>query len=177
MNEPPFDIQQAHHWFAVQWNNEAWDTLERADVSLEEGQAAVHKAHASCCHWLQAGDDVNYIRALCLVVNAEAAFGSPSTALRYSLICQDRANRSRSLTDWDHAFIADASARALAAEWQGTLRVEQGRSAPFTAEKLLQDAGRKRDEARKLGDAIADPQDQQFFQAWFVAGNWHGLGD
>ena len=61
------------------------------------------------------------------------------------------------MADWDVAFACDVLARALAAAGQ----TEHARQA--------------RERARAVGEAIADPEDREFFFEWFAGGNWHGL--
>ncbi|NJM49445.1 MAG: hypothetical protein HC860_27425 [Alkalinema sp. RU_4_3] len=36
MSQPPFDVAVAHRWFAVEFNNRAWDLVEKTDRTADE---------------------------------------------------------------------------------------------------------------------------------------------
>ena len=164
MNEPPIDLEKAHRWFAIQWNNAAWDALEADGLDEEAQLAALHRGHASVAHWREVGNKVNWVRGLCLLANIEAAFGSSSSAVRLSELCLTKADGLEGLEDWDHAFNADAAARAAAA----ALDEESQRAVPDPArvEALRAQAGAHRQNAQQLGQAIVDEEDRKFFQQW-----------
>jgi hypothetical protein len=175
----PFDEQLAHRWFAMKLNNEAWDLLERADLSAVQQGQVVHIAHASCYHWIQVGNIVNHCRALCLIANAEAAYGDANSALQYAASCLD-AVYAQSLdhdaakpSDWDYAFAHDASARAHAAAWRE--RMAAGIVFEDTTQRLLGEAREQRNKARALGELINDQQEREQFLNWHSIGRWHGL--
>ena len=176
---PPFDENVAHRWFAIKLNNQAWDLLEKRELSAVEQQQLVHMAHASCFHWMQIGSIVNHARALCLIANAEAAFGDPGSAMEYAQSCLDAVysqslyRDSEQAADWDIAFAHDARARACAAVW----RQEMARAVPDQqmAQQLFQEANEQRTQARELGEAIAGAEEKQMFKQWFATGNWHGI--
>ena len=70
MPEAPFDLNQAHRWFAIELNNLAWACVESTDRDEETTDRAIHAAHAACYHWLQVGDPLNHQRAQCLLAAA-----------------------------------------------------------------------------------------------------------
>ncbi|MBM84088.1 MAG: hypothetical protein CMJ78_26340 [Planctomycetaceae bacterium] len=148
--EPPFNVDQAHKWFAIEFNNAAWDALEKADRSAEESDVMVHLAHASTFHWRKIGTDVEYQRGLCLVAQAHAAAGDGAVAVRYAERCLGILNQQPDkFADWDVAFSYDALARAHAAA--------ANTEAATTAKQQAEDAG----------NAIAGDEDKQFFFDWF----------
>jgi len=157
MSAPPFDVQQASRWFAVELNNLVWDWLDgkRPDLNAEQ---MVHAAHASCHHWLQVGGPANHARGECLVANAHAAVSDGPGALRHAQRCLELSRaHAADLSDWDQAFAHDVLARAYAAVGE------------------MAQAERARRLARELGDKIADSEDKRIFDQWHRSGNWHGL--
>lgn len=87
MANPPFDLQRAHLWFAVELNNFAWDQLENPARSLEQQERMIHAAHGACFHWLQVGDLLNHLRAQCLLATTYAAAGLGEAAVRHAERC------------------------------------------------------------------------------------------
>jgi hypothetical protein len=75
MAEPTFDVSRAHRWFAVEFNNAAWELVEKADRSPEETQRMIHLAHAAALHWSAIGQRINIQRAECLLATVYAAAG------------------------------------------------------------------------------------------------------
>ena len=171
MNEPPIDVEKGHRWFAIEWNNAAWDALEADELDDTAKWTALHRGHASVAHWREAGNELNWVRGLCLLANIEAVFGAPSSAQRICELCEAKARELDDLADWDHAFIANAAARAAAAAWDE----EQGRDHPDTArvEQLQTQARQCRTRAQQLGAAIADEEDRKYYQQWHERGADH----
>lgn len=87
MSEPSFDIEKAHRWFAVEFNNLAWDLYESTGRTESDTERMIHAAHAACFHWFEVGVDVNRLRALCLLASAYAAAGLGELAVRYATQC------------------------------------------------------------------------------------------
>jgi len=152
-NEPPFDLQVASKWFAIECNNQAWDLLEKTDRTPAEDIGMVHAAHASCFHWMQVGATLNKVRALCLIANAHAAAGDAQAAVHFSNVVMELAEAHRAeLEDWDWAFLFDAAARAQAVSGN------------------LPSAGLWREKARAAGGSIAEDASREVFQQFFD--NW-----
>jgi len=147
---PPFEVDKAHKWFAIEFNNGTWDALEKQDRTAEETNSMVHLAHASTYHWSQIGTDVEYQRGLCLVAQVHAAAGDGQTAVRHAELCLSiLEHQSDKFQDWDEAFSLDALARAHAA----TGNSEAAASA--------------KQQAEAAGNEIAGEDDKQFFFDWF----------
>jgi hypothetical protein len=94
MPQPPFDVPQAHRWFAVELNNLAWDLVEAPARSPDEVERMIHAAHAACHHWLQVGSPLNHQRALCLLATAYAVGGRSESAVHYAALCQEMSDRN-----------------------------------------------------------------------------------
>ena len=113
MREPSFDLQQAHRWFAVEYNNTTWDFLETSDRSDAESEEMIHRAHAAFLHWKEVGAPINTLRAYNLLTYVYAMKGDGKAALHYSdLTIRVQQDDPKGLTDWDVALIYDAAARA-----------------------------------------------------------------
>lgn len=149
MSQQPIDTEKIHRWFAVEYNNTAWDLLENPRTPEQDAEL-IHVAHASAYHWSMGGEPINLARAECVVANAHAALGDGPAALRHAQRCIDlNTSAGEKCSDWDRAFAADALSRATAAN--GNLD---------QAEKL-------RKEARALGDAISEDGNRDVFDKWF----------
>ncbi len=48
MKKPKFDPIEAHRWFAVEINNQAWDLLESDTRTEEDDELLRNTAHAAC---------------------------------------------------------------------------------------------------------------------------------
>ena len=179
MPDAPFDESVANRWFAIQLNNLAWDLLEKRDLSAVDREKLIHMSHASCYHWMQVGNIVNHARALCLIANAEAAYGDPDSAMKYSQSCLDAVYAESMYRDaahpedWDIAFAHDARARACGSAWR--LLVADGQMHSDAATALFEEANQHRSQANQLGQAIAAQEDREAFLQWFASGDWHGL--
>jgi len=55
MNEPTFDLETAHRWFAASLNNQAWDLLESRTRTLQQDELMRTTAYAAARHWLEVG--------------------------------------------------------------------------------------------------------------------------
>ena len=87
MREPPFDIAKAHRWFAIEFNNQAWDLIEKPSRTPDQTQQMIHVAHAALLHWQAAGTALNAERAECLLATAYAACGDSAAAVRHAERC------------------------------------------------------------------------------------------
>ena len=92
MSDAPFDVPRAHRWFAVEFNNAAWELVEKPDRSPEETQRMLHLAHAAALHWSAVGKPIHTERAECLLATVYASAGRLETAamhLEYGLTLSD----------------------------------------------------------------------------------------
>jgi hypothetical protein len=101
MAEPPFDLSQAHRWFAMGANNRAWDLVESATRSPVEVEEMLDAAHAAAWHWRLIGTPLNLVRAQNLLATAYAAANLGSEAVRHAELCLEL---SRSIGDEQTVF-------------------------------------------------------------------------
>jgi hypothetical protein len=87
MTTPPFDVQRAHRWFAIELNNLTWGLIEAAERSPDDVERMIHAAHGACFHWLEVGDLLNHLRGQCLLATAYAKAGLPEAAVRHAEKC------------------------------------------------------------------------------------------
>lgn len=152
-------LEEAHRAFATGYNGKVWDLLAKPDRTPEEGAVMLHLAHASCAHWLAAGDESSHQRGEWLVSRVNAVLGYPEAALRHARTCMDLTMRfPERMAEFDRAYAFEALARAHAL-------------AGDRSEALLY-LGK----ARKAGAAIGDDGDREVFLADLTSGDWHGTG-
>ena len=84
MTPPPPDIPAAHRWFATEFNNRAWELVERRERTAEETIEMLQAAHAAAIHWQAVGTQVNLQRAENLLATAYLKAGRAEAALRYA---------------------------------------------------------------------------------------------
>lgn len=84
MTDPPFDVAKAHRWFAIEFNNAAWDLAELSERTCEASERMIHLAHAACHHWSVVGNEVNRLRALCLLSTVYHRIGDATCSLKYA---------------------------------------------------------------------------------------------
>lgn len=94
MNQPSFDRNVAQRWFAVEFNNTAWDLVEAPARSPEEVERMLHLAHAAWVHWQAVGNALNEQRALHLLALAYATANRPVEALAYAEQCRELSDRN-----------------------------------------------------------------------------------
>jgi len=87
MTEPPFDLENAHRWFAVELNNLGWAYVEAVSMTDEQAERMIHAAHGACFHWLEVGDVLNHLRAQCLLASAYITAGLAGSAVRHAEKC------------------------------------------------------------------------------------------
>ena len=152
MTEPPFDLQRAHRWFGVEFNNVAWDLVEKEDRTADEAERMIHAAHASCLHWLQVGSPVNHQRAHCLLATVYAAAGLFDMAARYAERCLSLSSENgETQTAFDLATAFGCAARAYA----GVRRTEAARE--------------HYQQALRAAEKFEDAEDRQVFDRLYPA--------
>jgi tetratricopeptide (TPR) repeat protein len=121
MSTPPFDLAQAHRWFAVEFNNRAWDLLDKNGRSADETQELLNAAHAAAIHWKAIGTALNEQRAENLLATAYLRAGRAEPALRHAQRClalseQNAAAGTETLFDRATALGCAAEAHQLAGD-------------------------------------------------------------
>jgi hypothetical protein len=85
----------------------------QAHPDPEDGARMVDAAHASQHHWREVGGPPE-TRGEWLVSHVHAVLGRPEPALHHARRCQELADGEPGVADFDHAYAAEAMARALA---------------------------------------------------------------
>lgn len=143
MNNPPFDLPKAKRWFAVELNNTAWDLLEAASLNEDQIERMIHAAHAACYFWLEAGNQLNHLRAQNLLATAYARAGRGEAAVYHARQCLKLSLAAGATqTNFDRA--AAYGCAALAYDLAGNLtKAAEYRSQASTAAARLTEADEK----------------------------------
>lgn len=114
MAAPPFDVKIAQRWFAVEFNNRAWDLVESPQpLTPAQTDEMIHAAHAACVHWLAVGNALNHLRAECLLATVYAKAGLPESAVRHAeIILALSREAGETQTAFDRASVHGAAALA-----------------------------------------------------------------
>jgi hypothetical protein len=147
---PPSDeeIARWQRWFAVEFNNRAWQLAESAVRTPSETEEMLHAAHAAALHWSRAGTPLHVARAAMLLGHAHGLAGNGRLALRYATASFEHFS-SHDSPDWEMAFAHAVMAGAAHAYGDPAMHEKHYR------------------EAARLGDAIADDEDRAIFMRSF----------
>jgi hypothetical protein len=157
-DEKSFTETEAHRYFAIQFNGETWNLLEKANRTKEEDERMVCAAFASCRHWLEAGTGVHHQRGEWLIARVNAVLGRGEPALRHAQRCLELTEQhAGEMQDFDWAYAYEAVARANAVAGN-----------PVEAGKYLA-------LAEEAGAAIEDEQNKGIFDGDLSWGDWQGL--
>ena len=137
-------------------NGVVWQLLARTDRSDDDDARMVDAAHASQYHWREAGGPPR-TRGEWLVSHVYAVLGRAEPALHHAQRCLELAGAEPGLADFDHAYAAEAMARALACAG------DRDQAATWHTR------------ATAAGAAISDDEDRQIFTADLTTGPWFGL--
>jgi hypothetical protein len=142
MTEPPFDLAKAHRWFAVEYNNQAWDLVEKPARTAGETQQMIHLAHASVLHWQSVGSVLNRQRGENLLATVHAAAGDAAAAVRHAERCLSHSvQNAKEETPFDRATALGCAAKAHALAGD-TAQASRLRTLAHAAAKLLDDEER-----------------------------------
>jgi hypothetical protein len=156
--EPVADATEPaqHRAFARSLNGLVWRLLASPNRTGEDDARMVDAAHASQYHWHEAGGPPA-TRGEWLVSHVYAVLGRPEPALHHARRCLELADGDPAVADFDHAYAAEAMARALACA--GDL----DRAAAWHARAVA------------AGAAVADDEDHEIFTGDLATGPWFGL--
>jgi hypothetical protein len=113
MAQPPFDLAPAHRWFAIEFNNAAWDLIEQPQRTADQTQQMLHFAHAAHLHWQSAGTALNRQRAENLLATVYLRAGDAPAALRHAERCLSlSAQNAKEETPFDRATALGCAAQA-----------------------------------------------------------------
>jgi hypothetical protein len=138
-----------HRQLGVDLFNHTWTLLDKAERTADEDDEMLGAAHASRYHWSKASTEAKHqARGEWQLARVYAVLGRGEPAVHHARRCLDW-SVSGDVEDWDVAFAHEALSRAY--------RVA-GDDEKADEHKAL---------ARDLGDAIADPEDREHFDADF----------
>jgi hypothetical protein len=126
-----------------------WTLLETENRMRDQDDEMIHTAHASRFHWGEVGGPEHRARGEWQCSRVYSVLGRGEPAIHHARRCLEICEE-HGIGDWDIAFAYEALARAYAAAGDAD------------------EAGRYRDLARKAGDAIADEEDREIFEADFA---------
>ncbi len=150
MSADDHDNPKAHHWFAVEYNNAAWDVLDSGDGSPAALQRAMACAYAAWLHWDAVGTSLNRQRALNLLAQACTASGLQAQAIRYG---REGLALSEAHGEEQTPFDRVAALASLAAALHGSTAGHEGHALQQQALALAADL--PDDEQRVIGLMLA----------------------
>jgi hypothetical protein len=157
---PPFDIDKAHHWFGIEFNNAIFPLLEKADRTDEETEKMIAMAYASTLHWISYSGHkiVNRARGEYMIATVLTYAGRIESALYHAKrnydIVMDNKNE---MADFDICYAYMAMARALALNDD------------------LENARKYYDECLRSVNQVNDPEDKKILEMDLDSGPWYGL--
>jgi len=149
MNEPAFDPETAHRFFATGMNNQAWDLLESPARRSEQDELMRTTAYAAARHWSEVGQAINQQRAECLLAQVHAALGEASAAVRHARRALDLMTEAGdSIEAFDLVLTHDAASRA------------------YLLAQELPLAASHRAQVESARTSITDAADREVVEAW-----------
>ena len=93
--KPPFEIADAHRYFAADCFNKAWDLIDQSERTPEEDQEMIGLGQASLWHWTRREDcaDRNLSVGYWQVSRIYALVGQAHEARRYGRLSLDSGQR------------------------------------------------------------------------------------
>ena len=142
------DPKNWHRYFAIEYNNLAWDLSVQARSSAQDLEM-LNAAHTAALHWESAGTGLHHMRAKMLLAEVHALLGYGQSALAYAEEVRSYF-LGRDTADWElalmHAIYAHAAHTA-------------GDSGAYSDAYLA---------AVEAMAAIADEEDRKIVRATFV---------
>jgi hypothetical protein len=146
-----------NRWFAVELNNGTWDLIDNGlseQSPRAEQEQALYAAYASTYHWMLAGTVANQGRGEHLIATVAVVTGLLDEAGRHADRCAELiAEHPAAFADWDRAFAAEVAARVA-------------------SRKGSAGAGQLKAEARRLAEAVDNPEDRRICLERLAAPPW-----
>jgi len=102
-----------HRYFAIEFNNRAWDLAEKVSRSAAETEEMLNAAHSAASHWNVIGTDLNRMRARALLAQVCALAGMGDFALPLAEEVRSYF-LSRETEAWEIALVQSIHANAAA---------------------------------------------------------------
>lgn len=147
-----------HRRQGVEANNAAHEFLDGRELTAEQRDLQLARAHAAAYHWAaaDAAGPINQARAAYMLARSYAAIGEGALALHYAHRCGEWIDvAGDAAKDWDVAYYLEALARAMAC------------AGDFAAARHVY--------AKALASAVADPEDRAVVEADRAVGPWYSL--
>jgi len=158
MDEKKYSEADAHKFFAVEFNQQAWTLIAKPDRTPEEDELLVHLVHASHYHWLKTGTKVNEQRGEWMISRVYVILKLPERAMHHALRCGKLTDDNLSMMcDFDIAYSEEALARANACNNNG------------------ENCKKHYAIAKELGEKIADNEDKKIFMSDLTSDPWFGM--
>lgn len=159
-HQPDFDIDKAHRWFGVEFNNGIFLLLIKEDRTEAETEEMIAMAYASTLHWSKFSKHTiaNKARGENMIATALAFAGRKEGALHHAKRNHEIVlNNLNEVKDFDITYALMAMARSLALNGEMT-----------EAQKYF-------DECVQSLDNIKDEEDKAICVSDFESGPWYGL--
>ena len=147
-----------HRAQAITANNSVWELLDGRSHSPDEADELLQRAYAAAYHWDRAtgATTINQARASWLLSRAQVVLGHGDVALHHADQCAAlTAHAGDAATDFDHGYLYECKARALACLG----RLDEAREAY----------------RRAVAVEVADEQDRAIFEGDLFGEPWFGL--
>lgn len=104
------NLSEAHHFFAIKSNNEAWQLIEKTDRNNDENDSLIRAAQTSLYHWLQSEKTVHHQRAYWLLSHCYALIKQSNEAQFYAEKCY-QLTKTEKVEIFDQAYCYEALSR------------------------------------------------------------------
>lgn len=154
--EKKYTIEEANHYFGIEFNNAIWTLLDKKDRTEAENHEMINLAHASLLHWSRSpkGTKANLQRGEYMIANVHTFIGNKDQALYYANRCLKLTQDYKSeMADFDIAYAYLIMARALALAGNK----EEGLKYLDLAKKATEEIKDKDDKDIVLLDLDAEP--------------------
>jgi hypothetical protein len=158
--QPDFDVDKAHFWFGVQFNNGIFPLLKKSDRTEEETEKMIAMAYSSTLHWSTFSKHTiaNKARGENMIATTLAFAGRKEGALHHAKRNYDIVfNNIESVEDFDITYALMVMARSLALNGE------------------IDKAKAYYNECKKSIEEINDIEDKSICISDFNSGPWYGL--
>lgn len=115
--EKQFTQDQAHRFFAVEFNNKIFALAEKESLTETDKERIIQLGHAALLHWqkFSGAKIVNTQRGLYMIAKAYVAAGEKENAIKYARMCFKTTFENESeMADFDIGYAYEMMARTAA---------------------------------------------------------------
>lgn len=160
LQQPDFDLDKAHHWFGVKFNNGIFLLLQKNDRTDEETEEMIAMAYASTLHWSKHSKHkiANRARGENMIATTLVYAGRNEAAMHHAKRNYDIVfNNKKEMADFDISYALMVMARSLA------LNGEIGKAKEYYEDCI------------KSIEEIKDSEDKKIVLSDFNSGPWYGV--